>query len=465
MKRITLTCLLVLLPIIDCSTASGDSKIAFDQPSLWYGNAGGSGDAGPLPALSSDKWRLLLSEQGLHYVERSGSQSSELLSIPYEKIAAVRADPSERAYPTLVVDLTDHSEGKPLSHVFLIMHPGSPDARSAAMEAKILIEDLKQRGPASVAQAAPMALEESLPKEPRIPRSVGEDRIAISAAEWQPAVEVREAVRPESQRAGRVRRWAANGAKGPATLTQGCAQAGCHPVLLVSFLGVTALAAAGGAVAALGADLVQSGVEAATRPGAWSAEAAQAAVSTIRTAAGDSISQSALQQCVLRRLTPEGGEAAPIRWSDGQRAASFSRFGGTGSIARDQLDTYARVPRDDHRYVIETFLSRVLLVPEGRPGRDASDPLLRIVVEGGFRMFDLNGGDPREQTSEWRAEHRTLSAWNADGGAALNEALSIACDGLAARILTEAEDLWRIHKESVAAVSRSTNEKDGNGEN
>lgn len=70
MKRIALTGLLVLLPILSFPAAES-SKSAFDQPALWYGDAGGKGDTGPLPALSSDKWRLLLSEQGLYYVERS----------------------------------------------------------------------------------------------------------------------------------------------------------------------------------------------------------------------------------------------------------------------------------------------------------------------------------------------------------------------------------------------------------
>jgi len=39
-------------------------------------------------------------------------------------------------------------------------------------------------------------------------------------------------------------------------------------------------------------------------------------------------------------------------------------------------------------------------------GQDESNPLIRIVVEGGFRLFDLEGGDPIERTREVRAEHR-----------------------------------------------------------
>lgn len=467
MKRAAVASLLLLLQLFGCSTVSSKEipdgairdeprhgipaappvspagKIAFDQPALWYGNAGGSGDTGPSPALSSDKWRLLLSEQGIHYLERSGSESSELLSIPFESIAAVRADPSERAYPTLVVDLIDRADGRPLSHVFLIMHPGSSDARSAATEVKLLIENRILRGPGSLAIALSPATEEKIQAEHQTSDVVREEKIAISAAQWQPAVEVREAARPESTVAERVKRYALNGAKGPGVFVAGCAQAGCPPGVFVPLLGLAAVGAAAGAVVALGTELVKSGIEAVSRPDAWSAEAAQAAVSTIRTAAGDSISQPALQQCVMRRLAPAGGEAASVRWSDAERAVSFSPLDGAGSISRDQTDAYSGVPRDGHRYVIETFLSRVLLVPEGRPGQDASDPLLRIVVEGGFRLFDLDGDHPREWTSEWRVEHRTLRAWSAADGAALNEALSIACNGLAERIVANAEEFWR----------------------
>ena len=464
MKRITLTWLLVLLPILDCSAGTGNSRVAFDQPALWYGNAGGSGDTGPLPALSSDKWRLLLSEQGLHYLERSGSQSSEVLSIPYEKIVAVRADPSERAYPTLVVDFTDQSDSRPLSHVFLIMHPGSAGAPSAAMEVKLLIENRMLRGPGSLAQAASPAMEEKTPTEPQAPGAAREEKIAISAAQWQPAVEAREAARPESTIAERVKKYAANGAKGPGFLVVACAQAGCPPEAFVPLLGLTAVGAAGGAVVALATELVKSGIEAVSRPDAFSVEAAQAASSTIRTAAGDSLSQSALRQCVLRKLASGRGEPASVRWSDAERTASFSQLDDAGSIARDQTDAYAGVPRDGHGYIVETFLSRVLLIPEGRAGQDALDRRVRIVVEGGFRMFDPNGGHPREWTSEWQTEQQTLRAWSAADGAALHEALSIACNGLAGRIVASAEDFWRNHKEAVSTGSPIVNEKAGHGE-
>jgi len=284
--RTAVASLLLLLQLFDCSTVAS-KEFAFDQPALWYGNAGGSGDTAPLPALSSDQWRLLLSEQGLHFVERSGNQSSELLSIPYENIAAVRTDPSERAYPTLVVDLIDRADGRPLSHVFLIMHPGSADDRSAAAEVKHLIEIRMLRGPGGLATGPSPAAEENIQTERQASEVVREERIAISAAQWQPADEVRAAPRPESTVAERVKRYAMNGAKIPVNLMAGCAQAGCPPGVFVYLLGMTAVGAAAGAVVALGTELVKSGIEAVSRPDAKSAEAAQAAGSTIRIAAGD----------------------------------------------------------------------------------------------------------------------------------------------------------------------------------
>ncbi|HSC93602.1 MAG TPA: hypothetical protein VLC73_01400 [Burkholderiales bacterium] len=468
MNRVVLLSLLALLPSIECAaleggtmpesaaqggspigiagttTAGGGGKVAFDQPALWYGDARGSGETGQSPALSSENWRLLLDERGIQYVDLAGNQPREILRIPYDQIAAVRTDPSERSHPVLIIDLIDGADGQPRSHVFMIMHAGSPTAPSAAMQAKILIEDSKHQGPADLAQAAPSQLEETVPgEEPRALDGVREERIAISAVSWQPEIEVQEASRPVSQGTGRIRRWAANGAKVPASLLQGCAQAGCHPSLFVTFLGVTALAAAGGAIAALGTNLVQGDVEAVSGPAALSAEAAQAAVSTIRIAAGDSITQPGFQQCVLQQLAPEGREAPSIRWSSGQRAASFSRFGGAGSVTRDQGDAYASVARNEHRYVIETFLAKVVLIPEGPAGRDESDPLLRVVVEGGFRLFDLEGGQPLELTREVRAEHRTLSGWTASEGAALREALRTACGELATWTVASAEDSWR----------------------
>jgi hypothetical protein len=468
MNRIVLLSLLALLPSIECAALEGETmresaakdsspigiagttisgsagKVVFDQPALWYGDARGSGETLQTPALSSENWRLLLDERELQYVDRAGNQSREILRIPYDQIAAVRTDPSERSHPLLIVDLIDDADGQRRSHVFMIMHAGSSTAPSAAMQAKTLIENSRQQGPAELAQAAPSRLEETLSgEEPRARDAVQDERIAISAVSWQPAIEVQEASRPASQGTGRVKRWAANGAKVPASLLQGCAQAGCHPSLFVTFLGVTALAAAGGAIAALGANLVQGGVEAVSGPAALSAEAAHAAVSTVKTAAADSITQSGFQQCVLQQLAPGGLEAPSIRWSSAQRTASFSQFGGTGSVTRNQIDAYASVARDEHRYVIETFVSKVALIPEGPAGQDESDPLLRIVVEGGFRLFDLEGGQPLELTREVRAEHRTLSRWTANEGAALQEALRTACGELATWTVASAEDSWR----------------------
>jgi len=467
-KQTVAASLLLLPQLFVCSTVAS-REFSFDQPALWYGDARGSGETGQSPSLSSDNWRLLLDGRGLQYVDRAGSEPREILHIPYDRIAAVRADPSERSYPVLIVDLTDGELGQPSSHVFMIMHPGSATALSAAMEAKTLIEDRKRQGPVSLAQAAqaaPSALEETLSQdEPRILDAVRVEKIAIAAAQWQPAVEVvREAARPESTVAERVKRYASNGAVGPGFLVVTCAQAACPPAAFVPLLGLTAVGAAGGAVVALATELVKSGIEAVSRPDALSVEAAQAAGSTIRTAAGDSISQSALRQCVSRKLASESGEPASVRWSDAERTASFSQFDGAGSIARDQTDAYVSVARDGHRYVIETFLSRVLLVPEGRAGRDASDRLARIVVEGGFRMFDLNGGPPREWTSEWRGEQHTLRVWSAADGAVLHEALNTACNGLAEKIVTTAEEFWRNDKEAVAAVSPTTGDKVGSGE-
>ena len=422
MKRITLTCLLVLLPIIDCSAASGDSKVDFDQPALWYGNAGGSGDTGPLPALSSDKWRLRLSEQGLHYVERNGSQSSELLSIPYAKIASVRADPSERAYPTLVVELTDHSEGKPLSHVFLIMHPGAPDARSAAMEVKLLIENRVLRGPGSLASAPSPAAEVNIQTGHRTSDAVREERIAISFAQWEPSVVFGD---PESVRSDNVNRFMESVGAG---------------ARFFEVLGPAALAV--GAVVGVGRELVAA-LQKAPQPPGFSPLEVQAAAPPVNLAVGGALGKPAFHECVQRKLASSAEWREPALSTDAIRAASFAPVARMGSPSPGEEASYARLSRDGYRYAIEGYVSRVLLVPKGTPGQKAEDVPAGIMVEGGIKFVDLESGQSQQRSVHWDAAPRTLRAWSDADGTALKDTMKIACDGLAERMVANAEELWR----------------------
>ena len=447
MKCITLTCLLVLLPIIDCSAASGNSKVAFDQPALWYGNAGGSGDTGPLPALSSDKWRLLLNEQGLHYVERTGSRSSELLSIPYEKIAAVRADPSERAYPTLVVELTDHSEGRPLSHVFLIMHPGAPDARSAAMEVKLLIENRMLGGPSSPANAPSAATEGNIQRGHRTSDAVREERIAISFAQWEPSVVFGD---PEPVRSDNVNRFTdsvVTGTKFGAYPLAGCIQMGCPPEAILPGLGLVAVGAAVGAVVGAVRELVAA-LQKAPQPPGFSPLEVQAAAPRVNMAVGGALGQPAFHECVQRKLASSAEWREPALSTGAMRAASFTPVAGMGSPSPGEEASYATLSRDGYRYAIESHVPRVLLVPKGTPGQKAEDVPAGIMVEGGIKFVDLESGQSQQRSVHWDAAPRTLRDWGAADGAALNEALSIACDGLANQIVANAEEFWRQPRET-----------------
>jgi len=467
MKRITLTCLLVLLPTLsapaaeirnirdeapvggpqhgipEISAISEGRRFAFNQPALWYGDAGGSRDTGPVPDLSSDKWRLLLSDQGLHYVERSASASSEVLSIPYEKIAAVRADPAERAYPTLVVALADRADEPALSHVFLIMHPGSADAPSAATEAKILIEDRMRKGPGSLAQAPSPAMEQKIPTGPETPHAVREEKIAISAAQWQPTIEFGE---PEPVQSGSPNHFtdsvSAGAAIGALPLAA-CSTGLCPPEALVPALALVATGAVAGAIVGIGRELAAAFGKAPSPPPAFSPQEVQAATPHISTTVVAALGQPALHECVQRKLFSGADRAGSVQWTDGTRTASLSPVAGAGPFSPGEAAPYPDLSRGGFRYFIEGSLSKVLIVPEGIPDQRAEDVLAAIVVEGSLQFVDPENGQSQQRSVRWRAEPRTLRDWSAADGAALNDTLKKACEELAGQFVAEAEGIWR----------------------
>lgn len=270
------------------------------------------------------------------------------------------------------------------------------------------------------------------------------DKAAFAAAPEQAALEFAAPAPIESQ-AGKIMRESV----GVGTLLGGIPLLACATTYLctpVALIGSAALLAAGtavGIVVGAGRVLAEGAYRTPPQPAALSPEEIMESAPVINAAIGSTIAQPALHQCVQRQLVPAEGVKEPPDWSDEERSVSLSALEGIAPEAQPQADAHGGLVLKGYRYVIESFVSRIALIPEGSPGQQAPEVPARLVIEAGLRLIDLANGQRHEQSVQWQAEPRTLRDWRSDNGAPLHAALKTACDALAGQIISAAELIWR----------------------
>jgi hypothetical protein len=279
------------------------------------------------------------------------------------------------------------------------------------------------------------------PSTARIRRA---DKVAFAAAPEQAALEFAAPTLIESQ-AGKIMRESI----GVGTLLGGiplltCAATYlCTPVALIGSAALLAAGTAAGIVVGAGRVLAEGAYRTPPQPAALSPEEIMESTPVINSAIGSTIAQPALHQCVQRQLVPAEGAKEPSDWSDEERSVSLSALEGIAPEAQSRADAHEGLMPKGYRYVIESFVSRITLIPAGSPGQQASEVPASLVIKAGLRFINLANGQQHEQFLQWQAEPRTLRDWRSDNGAPLHAALKTACDALAGQIISAAELIWR----------------------
>lgn len=280
-------------------------------------------------------------------------------------------------------------------------------------------------------------------EEGATPRALRREKIAIATAQVPLTVDFRAPERVESE-APRIMQESitAGAAIGGIPLLACAATYSCPPDALLAGTALLLAGTAAGILVGVGRVLARGKFTPPPQPPALSRDEIEASAAAIHAAVAEFIGQPALHQCLLRKLVP-GGEAHSVQWSHEQRVVSFAAVTGIGSASRSQSDAYTGLVHDGYQYVIESFISGIAMAPAGAPGQESSEVPARLVVEGGFRFFDLDPAREHEQKVEWRSELHPLRDRRADDGALLDATLRTGCDALAAQIATEAERIWR----------------------
>jgi hypothetical protein len=218
----------------------------------------------------------------------------------------------------------------------------------------------------------------------------------------------------------------------------------CTPVALIGSAALLAAGTAAGIVVGAGRVLAEGAYRTPPQPAALAPEEITESTPVINAAIGSTIAQPALHQCVQRQLAPaQGTKEPPPDWSDEERNVSLYALEGIVPEAQSRVEAHGDLVPKGYRYVIESFVSRIELIPAGSPGQQASEVPARLVIKAGLRFIDLANGQQHEQSVQWQAEPRTLRDWRSDNGAPLHAALKTACDALAGQIISAAELIWR----------------------
>lgn len=348
-------------------------------------------------------WRsntLLISGNGLHYLEQQDGRYIERLKVPSAHIVAATVLTSFVLGARLELD-TAQRPGDPLVRRTLALVPAR-DETSYQMD-----------------YVAGIAMQD-------VPLGWYPESVAIVAASSPPSVEFRDPPAVPSAQGSRIADKALSGGVVTAGICGVCQTGLCPPEMLLPCAGLFAIGAAVGGAVGIGGELLSGGFKPAPQAPVLPALQVQAATPVLSAAAGTLVAQDALRGCVLRR------------------AAQGPAWVSQGRSAMLEPEPPAA------RFTVETAVHRVVLVPRSQPDLPIAEVPVQLIVEGGLvlRHTPARPGVQLEEPGEqrrfatWHGPSHTLAEWSAPDGRVLEATLREACDGLAAALLREAESLW-----------------------
>lgn len=397
------------------SLGFGDGKVAYKGPFVWYRNANGREDVGVFSGMFREPGTLLITGDGVHYVEWTGKGYVERFSASHDRLVSVKVDSviSGRNNDLLVLGIAGEAAGQVHHHTF------ATTRASSASEPEALIEQ-------------------------HIGKHWFTEKIGLVMLDTPPAVEILDN-KPDSGAAGRIGESAVAGGVVLAAPCALCAAGPCPPEALAPCAALFTVGAAVGGIVGIGNELLGGGLKTVPQPPRIPATAAFDTVPAVQAAFDSLVGGQALQKCILRHLPRnEAGEAGKAAWSSQGRRADLVQI----ALDRDHGDTesrYRHLNEEGFSHVVEGHIARLSLVPQGIPGQAVADMPVRLRFEAGFRFIDLYRQRERQVAVGWQTEPHSWSEWSAGDRRNLNESLAEGCNVLARKIVEEAEKAWREH--------------------
>lgn len=383
------------------SLGFGDGRIAHRGSYIWFKDAHGTDDVGFFSGMLASAGDLLLTGDGIHYVEWTRKGYVERFSVPYERIVSVKADSSVpgRGKRLLVLGVAGASADEIEYHSFQVVLDSSPGLAANLIHQRIATTRVVEK-------------------------------LGLSVATLPPAVKVIESM-PLSAATKRVGESAKQGGILVA-LPCGICQTGlCSPEMLAPCAALFSVGALVGGVVGIGSELVRG------TPPEQAVPRLTETASTLPTA---HIAGMPLQQCLTQRLA--GAATTGTQWtSQGRRAE-------VGEIAWEEADgngasRYPGAKRNGYRFVAESRIEAVDLLAEGAPGQTVAEMSVRLKIVGKLSFHDLSRGLRRDLPLTWESDTHPWADWSTNGAGLLENTLARACAAIARQAVEQTEATWR----------------------
>lgn len=392
------------------SLGFGDGRIAYRGPYYWFRNAHGSDDVGFFSGMFGDSGMLLVTGDGIHYVEWTRQGYVERWSVANERLVSVNTDDSSFSRNRLlVIGIAGAVPGEIEYHTF------SPQAHSV-----------------------PAMVEAQLQQRIRPGRVV--EKLGMATADVPPALNVVESRQPSPA----MRRIGDSAMRGGVIVAMPCGicqVGGCTPELLAPCAALFAVGSLVGGVVGIGSEIV--GGEASKKTVPDHSEISPPLVAM----PGESAAQVAgthFQQCLTTRLRGSSGNHtnSTASWVSQGRRAEVDEIPWEGPADGAALG-YRAAQRNGYRFVAESRIEAVDLLAEGLPGQAVTEMPVRLQIVGKVRFLDLSRRISRNLPLKWQSDPRSWAEWSANIAGMLESTLAQACESIARQIVEQTEASWR----------------------
>jgi hypothetical protein len=395
------------------SLGFGDGNIAYKAPYVWYRNAHGSDDVGILSGFFKDSGLLLVTGDGIHYVEWKLKGYVERFFVPNERIISVNTDRTKPQTHNnlLVLGIAGKINNTIEYHTFSGAQSASTD------EAKRLIR-------------------------PRIQPFRFTEKVGMSVAQKPPMMNILEA-KVRTDAANRIGESAAAGGYVMAAPCGLCQAGVCPPEVLAPCAALFAVGAAIGGVVGAGSELISGGL--AETPNLPQLSEADVAITlpALKTASTSGITGKSFRQCVARHLKQSSRDRTSGNlWTSQGRRAEVSDVDAEAPAADNRLH-YPALRQQGYRFVAEIHIDAVNLISRGISGQSVAEMPVHLQIVGELHFYDLIRNITRDLPLEWEGDSQTWSTLSADTPLVLKAVLDQACNELARKAIEKTEVIWK----------------------
>ncbi|MGL4204889.1 MAG: MalM family protein [Aeromonadaceae bacterium] len=394
------------------SLGFGDGNVTYRGEYYWFPNAHGLDDVSSWSGLLDNPGTLLLTGDGLHFVEQTEQGNVQKLAIPNERILTVAREFHNgfSQLELLVLGLSAPTPGEIEYHTFSAIRGVSVYPLQDQLQLRIKADRHKEKVGIAVINSDPVV-------NIKLPPSAASQRLLDDAIE---------------------------GGLIGVTPCEICESRLCTPDVLLPCAALFAVGSVVGGVVSIGDQLLAHPPQSASsQPSSYSAAAT---VSAMQRASASGVAGMPLMKCLAQHLdTSAQGDNSNSLWHSQGRQAEVHDIGWSDS-AKDSRDPYPALKANGYTTIAEIRIDSVSLQTQDQPD-DATkeihkDPLVHLRIAGKLRYYDLNRHLSQDMELLWLSSDHTWAFWGKQTPADLKHTLEQACDVLAKQAIRLTRVAW-----------------------